>query len=60
MRRGQPSRPPRWLSSKPKNELRARLYFDQHQPQHFLWIAYTQPLPRLAEAIARIDGILGH
>lgn len=34
------------------------LDFGQHQPQHFLRIAYTQPLPRLAEAIARIDGFL--
>ncbi len=34
------------------------LDFGQHQPQHFLRIAYTQPLPRLAEAIARINGIL--
>ena len=31
------------------------LDFGQNQPQHFLRIAYTQPLPRLAEAIARID-----
>ena len=35
------------------------LDFGQHQPQHFLRIAYTQPLPRLAEAITRIDGFLG-
>lgn len=34
------------------------LDFGQHQPQRFLRIAYTQPLPRLAEAIARIDGFL--
>lgn len=34
------------------------LDFGQHQPQRFLRIAYTQPLPRLVEAIARIDGFL--
>lgn len=34
------------------------LDFGQHQPQRFLRIAYTQPLPRLAEAIARINGFL--
>ncbi|MBU1395807.1 MAG: pyridoxal phosphate-dependent aminotransferase [Gammaproteobacteria bacterium] len=34
------------------------LDFGQHQPQRFLRIAYTQPLPRLAEAIARIEGFL--
>jgi aspartate/methionine/tyrosine aminotransferase len=35
------------------------LDFGQHQPQHYLRIAYTQPLPRLIEAIARLDGFLG-
>lgn len=34
------------------------LDFSQHQPQRYLRIAHTQPLPRLAEAIARIDGFL--
>jgi aspartate/methionine/tyrosine aminotransferase len=34
------------------------LDFGQHQPQRYLRIAYTQPLPRLVEAIARIDGFL--
>jgi len=34
------------------------LDFGRHQPQRFLRIAYTQPLPRLAEAIARIDRFL--
>jgi aspartate/methionine/tyrosine aminotransferase len=32
------------------------LDFGQHHAQHYLRIAYTQPLPRLAEAIARLDG----
>ncbi|MHB1400919.1 MAG: pyridoxal phosphate-dependent aminotransferase [Thiobacillus sp.] len=34
------------------------LDFSQHQPQRFLRIAYTQPLPRLVEAAARIDCFL--
>ncbi|MHB1214828.1 MAG: pyridoxal phosphate-dependent aminotransferase [Thiobacillus sp.] len=34
------------------------LDFGQHRPQHFLRIAYTQPLPRLADAVARIDDFL--
>ncbi|MEQ1592354.1 MAG: pyridoxal phosphate-dependent aminotransferase [Thiobacillaceae bacterium] len=34
------------------------LDFGTHQPQHYLRIAYTQPLPRLEEAIARIDDFL--
>ncbi len=34
------------------------LDFGRHQPQGFLRIAYTQPLPRLVEAVARIDGFL--
>ncbi|MBW8327856.1 MAG: pyridoxal phosphate-dependent aminotransferase [Thiobacillus sp.] len=34
------------------------LDFGQHQPQRYLRIAYTQPLPRLIEAIARLDGFL--
>jgi len=34
------------------------LDFGQHQPQRYLRIAYTQPLPRLAEASARIDRFL--
>ena len=34
------------------------LDFGQHQPQRFLRIAYTQPLPRLVEAAARIDCFL--
>lgn len=34
------------------------LDFGQHQPQRFLRIAYTQPLPRLVEAAARIDRFL--
>jgi aspartate/methionine/tyrosine aminotransferase len=29
--------------------------FGRHQPQRYLRIAYTQPLPRLVEAIARLD-----
>jgi aspartate/methionine/tyrosine aminotransferase len=35
------------------------LDFGQHQPQRYLRIAYTQPLRRLIEAIARLDGFLG-
>jgi aspartate/methionine/tyrosine aminotransferase len=35
------------------------LDFGQHQPQRYLRIAYTQPLPRLVEAIARVDRFLG-
>jgi aspartate/methionine/tyrosine aminotransferase len=35
------------------------LDFGQHQPQRYLRIAYTQPLTRLIEAIARLDGFLG-
>ena len=34
------------------------LDFGRYLPQHFVRIAYTQPLPRLAEAIARIDSFL--
>ncbi len=34
------------------------LDFGQHRPQRFLRIAYTQPLPRLVEAAARIDRFL--
>lgn len=34
------------------------LDFGQHQPQRFLRIAYTQPLPRLVEATTRIDRFL--
>ncbi len=34
------------------------LDFGSHQAQRYLRIAYTQPLPRLAQAIARIDGWL--
>ncbi len=34
------------------------LDFGLHQAQAYLRIAYTQPLPRLAEAVARIDGFL--
>ncbi|MGK2951518.1 MAG: pyridoxal phosphate-dependent aminotransferase [Thiobacillus sp.] len=34
------------------------LDFGQHQPQRYLRIAYTQPLPRLVEAIARLDRLL--
>lgn len=34
------------------------LDFGQHQPQHYLRVAYTQPLPRLVEAIARLDTFL--
>lgn len=35
------------------------LDFGQHQPQRYLRIAYTQPLPRLIEAIARLDAFVG-
>jgi aspartate/methionine/tyrosine aminotransferase len=34
------------------------LDFGLHQPQRYLRIAYTQPLPRLIEAIARLDRFL--
>jgi aspartate/methionine/tyrosine aminotransferase len=34
------------------------LDFGRHQPQRYLRIAYTQPLPRLVEAIARLDRFL--
>jgi len=34
------------------------LDFGVHQPQRYLRIAYTQPLPRLEQAIARIDSFL--
>jgi aspartate/methionine/tyrosine aminotransferase len=34
------------------------LDFGLHQAQRYLRIAYTQPLPRLEHAIARIDGLL--
>jgi aspartate/methionine/tyrosine aminotransferase len=34
------------------------LDFGRHRAQEFLRIAYTQPLPRLAEAVARLDGFL--
>jgi len=34
------------------------LDFGQHQPQRYLRIAYTQTLPRLAEAATRIDSFL--
>lgn len=34
------------------------LDFGLHQPQRYLRIAYTQPLPRLVEAIARLDRFL--
>jgi aspartate/methionine/tyrosine aminotransferase len=34
------------------------LDFGQYRAQDFLRIAYTQPQPRLAEAIARLDGFL--
>jgi aspartate/methionine/tyrosine aminotransferase len=35
------------------------LDFGQHQPQRYLRIAYTRPLPRLVEGIARLDKFLG-
>jgi aspartate/methionine/tyrosine aminotransferase len=34
------------------------LDFGQHQPERYLRIAYTQPLPRLVEAIVRLDRFL--
>lgn len=34
------------------------LDFGQHRAHDYLRIAYTQPLPRLAEAIARLDGLI--
>ena len=34
------------------------LDFGQHHAQHYLRIAYTQPLPRLKEAIARLENFL--
>jgi aspartate/methionine/tyrosine aminotransferase len=34
------------------------LDFGEHQPQRYLRIAYTQPLPRLIEAVARLDRFL--
>jgi len=34
------------------------LDFGQHHAQHYLRIAYTQPLPRLAEAVERLDGFI--
>jgi len=34
------------------------LDFGRHQPQRYLRIAYTQPLPRLVEAVARLDRFL--
>jgi aspartate/methionine/tyrosine aminotransferase len=34
------------------------LDFGQNQPQRYLRVAYTQPLPRLVEAIARLDSFL--
>jgi aspartate/methionine/tyrosine aminotransferase len=35
------------------------LDFGAHQAEHHVRLAYTQPLPRLVEAIARIDRFLG-
>ncbi len=35
------------------------LDFGRHQPQRFLRMAYTQPLPRLEEAVYRLDAFLG-
>lgn len=35
------------------------LDFGEHQPQRYLRVAYTQPLPRLVEAITRLDRFLG-
>jgi len=35
------------------------LDFGQHQRQRYLRIAYTQPLPRLVDGIARLDKFLG-
>ena len=34
------------------------LDFGRHRAQDFLRIAYTQPLPRLEEAVARLDGFM--
>jgi aspartate/methionine/tyrosine aminotransferase len=34
------------------------LDFGQHRPQRYLRVAYTQPLPRLIEAIARLNAFL--
>lgn len=34
------------------------LDFGQHRPERFLRFAYAQPLPRLAEAVARLDAFL--
>jgi aspartate/methionine/tyrosine aminotransferase len=34
------------------------LDFGEHQPQRYLRIAYTQPLPRLIKAVARLDRFL--
>jgi aspartate/methionine/tyrosine aminotransferase len=34
------------------------LDFGRHQPQRYLRLAYTRPLPRLVEAIARLDRFL--
>jgi len=34
------------------------LDFGRHQPQRYLRIAYTQPRPRLVEAVARLDRFL--
>ena len=34
------------------------LDFGRHQPQRYLRIAYTQPLPRLVEAVSRLDTFL--
>jgi aspartate/methionine/tyrosine aminotransferase len=33
--------------------------FGTHQSQRYLRVAYTQPLPRLREAVARLDTLLG-
>lgn len=35
------------------------LDFGRHQPQRYLRVAYTQPLSRLIEAIARLDRFMG-
>lgn len=32
--------------------------FGQHRPERFIRFAYAQPLPRLAEAVARLDAFL--
>lgn len=34
------------------------LDFGQHRPERFLRFSYAQPLPRLAEAVARLDAFL--